>query len=340
MTKRIIDISYHNGNPDWDVLAPQLDLAICRVQYGSNKKDVKYNEYVEALESYGIPHAAYAYGCYISVNDAIVEAKDFLARVNPNAKFLVLDCEKDTLDSCGGRNLAEASQAFIDTLKEAGWKVRFYVSHEMYASYNLQSVQADFLWIPRYSTNPPKYTCDLWQYADGETGGWLDGIGKVDLNYLNGDKSLEWFTGGSDPSLQPQEEALGYLTTTADVANIRKEPNVNAPIMRQATKGQGHTYYEWSYDGSHFWYRVNPENWMRDDTASINKDGKSKGVVWVNGTDINLRKGASTGDVVINKITKRSAYDVHYRYENWIYVTGEGVEGWMYFDESYVHWLR
>ncbi|MGG2014561.1 hypothetical protein [Bacillus sp. S10(2024)] len=127
---------------------------------------------------------------------------------------------------------------------------------------------------------------------------------------------------------------------TADVANTRKEPNVNASIMRQATKGQGHTYYEWSYDGAHFWYRVNTENWMRDDTASINKDNKSKGVVWVNDTDINLGKGASTSDIVINKITKRSEYDIHYRYENWIYVTSEDVEGWMYFDESYVHWIK
>ncbi|SFC00360.1 SH3 domain-containing protein [Bacillus sp. 491mf] len=184
-----------------------------------------------------------------------------------------------------------------------------------------------------------RVACDIWQYADGETGGWLDGIGKVDLNYLNGDKPLSEFIGSSQ-SLLPQENVLGYLTTTADVANIRKEPNVNAPIMRQATKGQGHTYYEWLYDGAHFWYKVNLDNWMRDDVCQINKDGKSKGVVWVNATDVNLRKGASTGDVVINKITKRSAYDVHYRYENWIYVTGEGVEGWMYFDESYVHWIR
>ncbi|MEI4801742.1 SH3 domain-containing protein [Bacillus sp. NPDC077411] len=55
---------------------------------------------------------------------------------------------------------------------------------------------------------------------------------------------------------------------------------------------------------------------------------------------MNLRKGASTGDAVINKITKRSAYEVHYRYADWIYVVGEGVEGWMYFDEFYVNWLR
>ncbi|MEH6892640.1 GH25 family lysozyme [Bacillus sp. JJ864] len=340
MTKHIIDISKWNENINWDVAAENIDLAICRVQYGSAKVDHLYKQHVENLEARGIPHAAYAYGCYVSVEDAIVEANDFLERVNPNAKFLVLDVEDDTLASCGAAKLAEATQAFINTCQDAGWKVGLYVSHHMYGSYGLQNVQADFLWIPRYGGLKPKYACDLWQYADGETGGWLDGIGKVDLNYLNGDKPLEWFTGGSAQSLQPQEEVLGYLTTTAEVANIRKEPNVNAPIMRQATKGQGHTYYEWSYDGSHFWYKVNPENWMRDDVAKINKDGKSTGVVWVNSIDVNLRKGASTGDPVINKITKCSAYDAHYRYENWIYITGEGVEGWVYFDESYVNWLR
>jgi len=180
----------------------------------------------------------------------------------------------------------------------------------------------------------------IWQYADNVTGGYVEDIGNCNVNKLIGDKSLEWFIGNDFQLAPPQEDILGYLTTTADVANIRKEPNVNAPIMCQATKGQGYTYYKWAYDGSHFWYKVAEDNWMRDDTASINKDGKSKGVVWVNATDVNLRKGASTGDPVMNKITKRSAYDVHYRYENWIYVTGEGVEGWVYFDKEYVHWLR
>ncbi|SFC03186.1 Lyzozyme M1 (1,4-beta-N-acetylmuramidase), GH25 family [Bacillus sp. 491mf] len=339
MTKKIIDISKYNDSINWDVAASNIDLAICRVQYGSNKADYLYKQHVENLEERGIPHAAYAYGCYVSVEDAIVEAKDFMNRVSPNAKFLVLDVEDDTLSSCGGTNLAKASQAFIDTLKAKGWKVGFYVSHHMYGSYGLQNVQADFLWIPRYGKKPA-YACDMWQYADNATGGYVEGIGNCDVNKLIGDKSLEWFIGNDSQLAPPQEDVLGYLTTTADIANIRKEPNVNSSIMRQATKGQGHTYYEWSYDGSHFWYRVNPENWMRDDTASINKDGKNQGVVWVNGTDINLRRGASTGDPVMNKITKRSAYEVHYRYENWIYVTGEGVEGWMYFDESYVSWLR
>jgi len=181
--------------------------------------------------------------------------------------------------------------------------------------------------------------CPHRMLAEGQ---WDNFIERVKRAYNGNSEPSESKGGGSNSS--PQEPSnggvLGYLTTTAEVANIRKEPNLNSPVMRQSVKKQGHTYYDWSYDGSHFWYKVAENNWMRDDVVSINKDGKSKGVVLVSGTNINLRKGASTGDVVINKLTKQSAYDVHYHYENWIYVTGESVEGWMYFDESYVKWIR
>lgn len=202
MIKHIVDISKWNDKINWDIAERQIELAICRVQYGSNLVDHLYNEHISNLEQYGIPHAAYAYGCFVSVADAIVEAKDFLARVNPNAKFLVLDVEDDTVKSMKSKgnlnDLAKASQAFIDTCKAAGWKVGLYVSHHMYGDYNLQSVQADFIWLPRYGTNngnpqkKPSYPCDIWQYTDN---GYIDGIGRVDINFLNSDKSIEWFTG-------------------------------------------------------------------------------------------------------------------------------------------------
>lgn len=201
MTKHIVDLSKWNDKINWQVAAPKIELAICRVQYGSNLVDYLYNDHVENLEKYSIPHAAYAYGCYVSVNDAIVEATDFLSRVNPNAEFLVLDVEDDTLKSMNNKSkLAEASQAFIDTCKEAGWKVGLYVAHHMYGEFNLQNVQADFIWLPRYGTNDgnpqvkPDYLCDLWQYTDN---GYIDGIGRVDINLLQGGKKLEWYIGNS-----------------------------------------------------------------------------------------------------------------------------------------------
>ncbi|PFC85179.1 N-acetylmuramoyl-L-alanine amidase [Bacillus anthracis] len=211
----IVDISKWNNKINWPVAAPQIEFAICRVQYGSNLVDHLYNEHVTKLESYGIPHAAYAYGCFVSVADAIVEAKDFLARVNPNAKFLVLDVEDDTVKSMKSKgnlnDLAKASQAFIDTCKAAGWKVGFYVAHHMYGDYNLQSVQADFIWLPRYGTNDgkpqkkPSYPCDIWQYTDN---GHIDGIGKVDINLLEGDKTLGWYINNVQEIQSPKQNII------------------------------------------------------------------------------------------------------------------------------------
>lgn len=333
----IVDISKWNGNINWDVAAPQLDFVIARVQDGSNYIDPLYKSYVQAMKTRNIPFGNYAFCRFISIADAKKEAQDFWNRGDKSATVWVADVEVKTMD-----DMRVGTQAFIDELRRLGAKkVGLYVGHHMYGPFGMANVKSDFVWIPRYGGNKPAYPCDIWQYT--ETGN-VPGIGKCDLNELIGNKSLSWFTGASKdkPNFvsKSSEDILGYLTTTAEVANIRKEPNLNSPVMRQAVKGQGHTYYAWSYDGSHFWYKVAENNWMRDDVVSINKDGKSKGVVWVSGTNINLRKGASTGDVVINKLTKQSAYDVHYRYENWIYVTGEGVEGWMYFDESYVKWIR
>lgn len=211
MEKHLVDLSKWNPNMNWPVAAPQIELAICRVQYGSNLLDHLYKEHVSKLEQYGIPHAAYAYGCYVSVADAIVEAKDFLARVNPNAKFLVLDVEDDTVKSMKSKgnlnDLAKASQAFIDTCKASGWKIGLYVAHHMYGDYNLQSVQADFIWLPRYGTNDgspqkkPSYPCDIWQYTDK---GHIDGIGKVDINLLQGDKTLGWYIGEHNSLAKPE----------------------------------------------------------------------------------------------------------------------------------------
>ncbi|MEY8347269.1 GH25 family lysozyme [Bacillus cereus] len=206
MGKYIIDISKWNGNINWDVAASQIELAICRVQYGSRTVDERYKSYVTNLEQRGIPHAAYAYGCYVSVNDAVIEAKDFMNRVSSNAKFLVLDVEDDTLKSCGPDRLAEASQAFINTCKAAGWKVGLYVGHHMYNKYGLKEVEADFLWIPRYGGNKPAYPCDIWQYT--ETGN-VEGIGKVDLNYLVGNKPLSWFLGSTNHIQNYSEQIVG-----------------------------------------------------------------------------------------------------------------------------------
>jgi len=199
---QIVDLSHHQpaNKINWKQFGKDVDLAIIRVQYGSLTEDREHKNHVANCKKHGVPFGHYAYGCFVSVNDAKTEARDFLRRSDPAAKFLALDVEGDTVKACGTKNLAQAAQAFIDTCKAAGHKVGLYVSHELYKKYGMDKVKADFLWLPRYGADngkpdkKPDYPCDLWQYSQNCRVAWYPGA--VDLNLLNGSKKLSYFTGG------------------------------------------------------------------------------------------------------------------------------------------------
>jgi LysM repeat protein len=198
MTKKIVDISHHQSSHkiDWAKAAKEVALFIIRVQYGSTTIDREYKKHVENCKKYGIPFGHYAYARFVSVEDAKVEAKDFLQRLDKDAKFLVLDVEELTTTK---NEIVPASQAFIDVCKAAGWKTGLYTGHHFYKPYGMDKVKADFLWIPRYGSNDgtanhkPDFACDLWQYTDKGRVSWYGS--NLDLNNLHGDKPLEWFIG-------------------------------------------------------------------------------------------------------------------------------------------------
>lgn len=195
---KIVDVSHHQGIIDFKKLKNDAALVIIRVQYGTTTIDKKKDYNIAQCKNYGIPFGLYAYGLFTDVEDAKVEAKNFLKRGDNESKFWVLDTEDDTISACGTKNVAAASQAFIDVLKDAGKKTGFYVANHRVGSYGLSNVKADFRWIPRYSGTSqaglkPVYSCDLWQYTDK---GKVDGVtGNVDLSVLNGSKTLSWFIG-------------------------------------------------------------------------------------------------------------------------------------------------
>lgn len=222
---KIVDISKWQGTIDFPRFAQECDLAIVRVQYGSSTEDIKHKEYEAGLKTYGVPFGSYAYARFVSVADAKVEAQDFLKRADSMSQFMVVDVEELT---CPADQVVAATQAFIQVLRDAGKKAGLYTGHSFYKTYGMSKVDADFLWIPRYSSNDdgslhtvkPDMACDLWQYSQAGT---IAGVaGKVDLNVLNGEKSLAWFT-GKEPANLDYPVSVGdvkvypYIKITADV---------------------------------------------------------------------------------------------------------------------------
>lgn len=206
---KIADISKWQGTINWSKAKNELDYVFIRVQYGSNLIDSKYKEYVAGAKQYKIPFGHYAYAQYVSVSDAVQEAKDFWKRSDKNATTFVIDVEEITTRNSS--DLVPATQAFIDYLHSQGAKkVGLYSGDSFYKTNKLSRVKADFLWIARYGVNngkpstKPSIACDLWQYTST---GSVSGIsGDVDLNALYGSKPLSYFTSSSVSTPVPTPE--------------------------------------------------------------------------------------------------------------------------------------
>ncbi|BBN97517.1 peptidoglycan-binding protein [Sporolactobacillus terrae] len=202
----IVDLSKYQDSDqiDWGKAKQLIDGLILRVQYGSLTLDKEYAKHVANAKKAGIPFMSYAYGHFVSIEDAKTEARDLIKRADKASAALILDVESLTLDSLRNKSeLAAASQAYIDVLKAAGYKAGFYCSHNMYKAHHLDKVKADFLWLPRYGVNngnkstKPDWPCDLWQYTSKGNQPFYNG--SLDLSDLNGNKGLDYFFGASKP---------------------------------------------------------------------------------------------------------------------------------------------
>ncbi|MBC6310964.1 hypothetical protein HCJ66_15615 [Listeria sp. FSL L7-1582] len=269
---KIIDVSHHQtpAQFDWPKLAKEVDGIIIRVQFGTNVIDREYKNFIAKAKQYKIPFGLYAFGMFVSVADAKIEAQNFLKRGDSEAKFWALDVEKETIAACGTKNLAAASQAFIDVLKAAGKKTGFYYEHQYVGKYKLETVKADFLWIPRYGSNngakqtnyAPAVACDLWQYTSV---GLAGSNHPVDLSDLRGSKKIDYFFGSNKKTVFAKHDL--YLLPRGDW-NAKSTKTIhegyaailNYDVMDNGfvqVEFQGKTYF---YSGAiePYWYTKNP----------------------------------------------------------------------------------
>ncbi|WP_141431892.1 GH25 family lysozyme [Bacillus sp. 03113] len=274
--KKIVDISHHQGTINWDEFAKEVALVIIRVQDGSTTIDRRYKEYVAEAKKRGIPFAHYAFTRFVSVADARKEAQDFYARGDKDALFWVADVEVKTMG-----DMTAGTQAFVDELRRLGAsKVGGYFGHHSYKAWGLDRVgNIDFTWIPRYGSNDgnqnvkPAYACELWQYTSA---GRVAGVaGNVDLNVLNGDKSLEWFTGKVIEAPKTEVAAAHYeapkpiqRVRATVVSDIRSAPSHTAGFVRNTVVGEEFDVY--SHNG----------DWHETDAGWIDANGGNN-LYWV-----------------------------------------------------------
>lgn len=189
-----IDVSHHQGEIDWDTLAPHIDFAILRVGYGANvssQDDRQWKNNADACSRLGIPFGVYIYSHAINKEQAMDEAQHVLRLIEAYSLSMpvYLDLEDDRLlENCSKAEIYENAKVFCDAMEAAGHAVGIYANTNWWKNYLTDPGYDRWdRWVAQYS-DTLNYTGEysMWQYTSK---GVLPGItaNTVDLNHWYGE---------------------------------------------------------------------------------------------------------------------------------------------------------
>ena len=198
MSKKILDLSTHNGYVDFNkVKKAEIYGIIQRMGYGQSYIDPTANRNIDKALSLGLKVGAYWFIYAYTKEDAIKEADFFnkcLLRYKGKLELPVFaDYEYDSERYANqmGVNLTkslrtEIVKAFCNRLEEYGWYVGNYYNVDYYQNKWYQKELDRFdLWIADWRMSPNKEIIKksgIWQYTST---GRVDGVnGNVDINII------------------------------------------------------------------------------------------------------------------------------------------------------------
>lgn len=176
--KKVIDVSVHQGNIDWDKVKNQIDGVVIRCGYGSDEvgqDDRQWSRNISEVKRLGIPYGVYLYS-YANTDAKIQSEINHVLR-------LIKDCDPklgvfyDLEENSLGFIASRAAKEWCRQINSAGYKAGIYCGSYYYKSY-LKGVyeDVDALWwiagygkntgVPEYNYKPdPGFPYDAWQYT-------------------------------------------------------------------------------------------------------------------------------------------------------------------------------
>ena len=309
----IVDISHYQGEINWSDARKNIDFCIFRASIGF---DID-NKYFSHTKQCGVPFGAYHYVKAGTPEEARKEAFFFyetVAQHSVQPLFFVADIEYKLQNK---ETTKPVALAFCNTLRELGVKkVGLYISQNRYPYTQDSLEQFDFLWLPRYGKDngqldenyKPKYPCDLWQYTSK---GSLRGAKKlVDLNKLNGLRTLEWFI-------------QGYQERKEENSMAEKFTSKHFVEFCEKFVGRPYWYGTCIYNCTQSRYEDKAKQYPSHYTASrasgykkhiaakeVCSDciGMIKGYAWTNGGDT-VFEAIGTGSKIVNKYGSNNCPD-------------------------------
>lgn len=193
-----IDVSYFQGNVDWEKAAEQgVEFAFPRIAYrgyskGAIIKDECFDENVKNAKAAGLDVGVYIFSQAVTVEEGIEEANFILEEIkNLDIRGpIVFDTEYyDQPEDARGNLITRAertaiARAFCETIEAAGYKPMIYANTRwLLLGINLDELAEYDVWYAYYGNDPIlPYDFAIWQYSSE---GQLDGIDNyVDMNIM------------------------------------------------------------------------------------------------------------------------------------------------------------
>lgn len=187
---RAIDVSKHNGAVAWPrVASAGIGAAIIRAGYGKTAVDPWFERHLAGAQGAGLRVGVYHYSYALTVEDARQEARHLLSIVNGRRFDMPLWFDMEDADGYKRKhdfaftraNISAITQAFVDTIRAAGYQCGVYASKSWFDDYI--RVGADAIWLAQWASKPTyKGSFDVWQNSDR---GQVPGVtGVVDTNLI------------------------------------------------------------------------------------------------------------------------------------------------------------
>lgn len=188
-----IDVSAHQGNIDWKMVADYgMGFAILRVTEKGNKVDSQFENNLKGCRSNGIPIGVYKYSYALTVAEAQAEAQSVIDTLAGRGLDLPvwLDLEYSKQRALGKSSVEKIALAFLNKIRKAGYNVGIYCNMDWYNNVLTDSLKQYDLWLAKYANNDDGTLQErlrpsvgvVWQYSQAAT---ITGIStKVDRSVL------------------------------------------------------------------------------------------------------------------------------------------------------------
>ncbi|MFI8709659.1 M23 family metallopeptidase [Bacillus sp. NPDC077411] len=175
--------------------------------------------------------------------------------------------------------------------------------------------------------------------------------GRWDINKSNAVNPLDYLGKGDGGNTDPTDvdtrqnislpsdwltNNLGWLQCMQRQSWVYKEPSEFAEVVGKIPLGSGHVYLACAWDGKRFWFKIANDNWVPETAMRIEKDGKSKGVIWNEWNGLECYHHANYNSGIRDRVGV-GQWEIEFRDNNWIYIKDKG---WVEFDEKIIRWIR